>query len=47
MEMIKLPEKVTNEQGFERIGVKRTLLYNMLRRKANWVGHLVKRNLIF
>ena len=35
MEKIKWPEKVTNEQVLERIGEKRTLLNNILRRKAN------------
>ena len=35
MERIKWPEKVTNEQLIERIGEKRTLLNNILRRKSN------------
>ena len=35
MEKIKWSEKVTNEQVLERIGEKRTLLNNILRRKAN------------
>ena len=37
MEKIKWSEKVTNEQVLERIGDKRTLVNNILRRKANWV----------
>ena len=41
---IKWPEKVTNEQVFERIGEKRTLLINILHRKANWIGHILRRN---
>ena len=39
---IKLPEKVTNEQVLNRIGEKRTLLNNILRRKANWDGHILR-----
>ena len=37
---IKESEKVTNEEILEGIGEKRTLLNNILRRKANWVGHI-------
>ena len=28
----------------ERIGEKRTLLNNILRRKTNWIGHILRRN---
>ena len=35
MEKIKWSDKVTNEQVLQRIGEKRTLLNNILRRKAN------------
>ena len=28
----------------ERIGEKRTLLNNILRRKPNWISHILKRN---
>ena len=34
MKKIKWSEKITNEQVLERIGEKRTLLNNVLRRKA-------------
>ena len=44
MEKKKWSEKVTNEQVLERIGEKRTLLNNILRRKANWIGHILRRN---
>ena len=37
IEKIKWSEKVTNEQVLDRIGEKRTLLKNILRRKANWI----------
>ena len=33
-----------NEQVLDRIGEKRTLLSNILRRKANWIGQILRRN---
>ena len=44
MEKIKWPEEVTNEEVLERIGEKRTLLNNILHSKANWIGHILRRN---
>jgi hypothetical protein len=44
MEEIKCSEKVSNEQVLDRIGEKRTLINNILRRKANWMGHILRRN---
>ena len=44
MEKIKWSEKVTNEQVLESIGEKKTLLNNILREKANWNGHILRRN---
>ena len=44
MEKIKWSEKVTNEQVLDRIGEKRILLNNILHRKANWIGHIMRRN---
>ena len=41
---IKWSEKVTNEQILDFIGEKRTLINNILRRKGNWIGHILKRN---
>ena len=43
MEEIKWSEKVTNEQVLDRVGEKRTLINNILRRKANWIGHILQR----
>ena len=37
-------EKVTNEQGLQRIEEKRTILNNILCRKTNWIGHILRRN---
>ena len=39
-------DKITNEQVLGRIGEKRTLLNNILRRKANYIGHTLRRNLL-
>ena len=38
---LKWSEKVTNEQVLERIG---EILNNILCRKANWIGHIFRRN---
>ena len=46
MEKIKWSEKETNEQVLDLIGEKRTLLNNILRRKANWIGHILRRNFL-
>ena len=47
MEKIKWLEKVNNEQVLDHKGDKRTLLNNILRRKANWMGHILRRNCLF
>ena len=47
MEKIKWPDKVANEQVIERIGEKRTLLNNILRRKANWIRHFLREKIAF
>jgi hypothetical protein len=36
--------KVTNKQVLEHIGEKRTLMNNILCRKVNWFGHILRRN---
>ena len=38
---------LTNEQVVDCIGEKRILLNNILRRKANWIGHILRRNCLF
>ena len=40
----KMSEKVSNEQALGRIGERRTLLNDILRRKVNWIGHIQRRN---
>ena len=44
MEKIKWSKKVTNEQVVDRIREKRTLLNNVLRRKANLIGDILRKN---
>ena len=44
MQKIKWSEEVTNEQVLELTGEKRTLINNILRRKANWIGHILRIN---
>ena len=44
MEKTQWSEKLTNEQVLEHIAEKRTLLNNILCRKANWIGHILRRN---
>ena len=39
-------EKVTNEQVLEHIEEKRTLLNNILLRKANWIDHILRNCLL-
>ena len=46
MEKIKWSEKVTNEQVLEQIAEKRILINNILRRKANCIGHILKINFL-
>ena len=40
----KMSEKVTNEEVLERIGKNRTFLNNIVRRKANEICHILRRN---
>ena len=44
MEKIKWADRVINEKILEPIGDKRTLLNKILRRKANWLSHILRRN---
>ena len=42
----KWSEKVTNQKVIGRVGEKRTLLNNILRRKANWIVHIPRGNCV-
>ena len=46
-EKIKWSEKITNAQVLQRIRENRTLLNNILCLKANWIGHILRRNCLF
>ena len=40
IEKVKLPEKGIYGEVLKRIGEKKTLLNNILRRKTNWICHI-------
>ena len=42
---VSFPNGTNNLLG--RIGEKKTLLNNILGRKANWIGHILRRNFFF
>ena len=44
LEKIQFSDKTTNEEVFEHIGENKTLFNNILRRKANWICHILRRN---
>jgi hypothetical protein len=46
MQKIKWSEKVTNEQVLDRTGEKNILINSILRRNANWIGHILRRSLL-
>ena len=37
-------EEINTQEVLKHIGEKRTLVNNILRRKVNWVGHILNRN---
>ena len=43
MEKISWPDRVRNE-GLHRVQEKRNILHKIKRRKANWIGHILRRN---
>ena len=44
MEKIKWTDRVSNEEVLRRVGEQRTLITTVLKRKANWIGHILRRN---
>ena len=44
MEKIIWSEELTNKEVFERIEEKRKPLNNILWRKTNWIGHILRRD---
>ena len=41
-ENIKWSDRVTNVKVLRRVGEKKTILSVILRRKANWIGHILR-----
>ena len=41
---VNMARESKNEKDLEHIGEKKTLLNNILRRKAYWTGHTLRRN---
>ena len=44
MEKISWTDHVRNEQVLLRINVQRNILHEIRKRKANWIGHILRRN---
>lgn len=44
IEMIKWTDRVTNEEVLRRVNEQRHILKTIIRRKANWMGHIMRRN---
>jgi len=44
MEMIRWTDHVRNEEVLLRVKVQRNILHEIRKRKANWIGHILRRN---
>lgn len=44
IENIKWMDMVTNEEVLSRVGEKKSIIHTIRQRKANWVGHILRRN---
>jgi hypothetical protein len=44
MEKISWTDNVRNEEVFLRVKEQRNILYEIHKRKANWIGHILRRN---
>ena len=42
MERINWTEKITNEKVLRRVGESRTMMMTIVRRKKNWIGHIIR-----
>jgi hypothetical protein len=42
--MISWTDRVRNEEVLHRVKEKRNILHTITRRKANWIGHILRRN---
>jgi hypothetical protein len=44
MEKISWTDRVRNEEVLHRVKEERNILHTIIRRKANWIGHILRRN---
>jgi hypothetical protein len=44
MEKISWTDRVRNEEVLQRVKEDRNILHTVKRRKANWIGHILRRN---
>jgi hypothetical protein len=44
MEKISWTDHVRNEEVFLRVNVQRNIIHEIIKRKANWIGHILRRN---
>jgi hypothetical protein len=44
MEKISWTDRVRNEEALHRVKEERNILHAIKRRKANWIGHILRRN---
>ena len=42
MECISWTEKITNAEVLRRVGEKRSMVETIVRRKKNWIGHIMR-----
>ena len=42
MERISWTEKITSEEVLRRVGEKRSMVETIVRRKKNWIGHIMR-----
>ena len=42
MERISWTKKITNEEVLRRVGEKRSMVETIVRRKKNWIGHIMR-----
>ncbi len=42
MERNSCMEKITNEEVLRRVGEEKTMVETILRRKRNWIGHIMR-----
>ena len=44
MEKISWTDRVRNEEVLLRVNEQRNILHEIIKRKANWIGHILRRN---